>query len=135
MDAALILEKINKIEDVKNFIPILKIRFSSNTILLEKLEIVQKFLEKILFDIAFDLEVHLQNLSKNKIKKDKIIDKMKFVLEQIYNLDDELLKQDLDDLDCFVKDYSELKSISLLQDQNSIKLKEKISSILFERFF
>lgn len=137
MNATLILEKLEKLADIKYFIPLLEVRFLTNKSLCSHLKIAKKSVDNALISLAFDLQKKLENSEKIHSTKIKISDEIFNALQHLEEIDDVQLKQSLQDLIAFSQNYENHQNPIFLSVENEgdlKNLKAKILLIIAERF-
>jgi hypothetical protein len=137
MNATLILEKLEKLADIKYFIPLLEVRFLTNKSLCSHLKIAKKSVDNVLINLAFDVQKKLENSDKIHPTKIRISDEISNALQHLEGIDDTQLKQSLQALIIFSKNYENHQNpISLsTENEGDLKnLKAKILLIIAERF-
>ena len=135
MNASLILEKLNMLNEVIYFIRFLEIRFVSDAILSQKLSIARQSLDQALIQLTFDLQKKIDNTPTDLVMI-KISNEITNAFEQINEIGDQFLNKCFQDLLLFTKDYENnlSQAISIENDQNLKDLKDKILLITSERF-
>ncbi len=141
MDTILLLEKLNKLDDIKHFISFLEVKFLSREKLSSQLKIAKNSLDKALINLAFDVQKKLENSEQNQDQKIQISKDICEAYSQLEFYDDIILKQVLRDLISFAKSYEnqtyQNNLGSTLPEQNSEELKNlktKLLLITSERF-
>ncbi len=135
MNASLILEKLNMLNEVIYFIRFLEIRFVSDAILSQKLSIARQSLDQALIQLTFDLQKKIDNTPTDLVMI-KISNEITNAFEQINEIGDQFLNKCFQDLLLFTKDYENnlSQAISIENDQSLKDLKDKILLITSERF-
>ena len=135
MNASLILEKLNMLNEVIYFIRFLEIRFVSDAILSQKLSIARQSLDQALIQLTFDLQKKIDSTPTDLVMI-KISNEITNAFEQINEIGDQFLNKCFQDLLLFTKDYENnlSQAISIENDQNLKDLKDKILLITSERF-
>lgn len=104
MDEVVILEKLNSLDAAKQFVQLLETRHSSNEELSQKLKLANKFLDRALITLAFDLQRKIESRD-DAVKKIKITDEIISASELLQDVGDQFLNQNLHDLIGFAKNY------------------------------
>ncbi len=135
MNAALILEELNKLDDAKQFVSFLEIKFMKDEQILNKLKSAKKSLDKALVDLVFDLSKKLENSKNNNSVKIRISDEIINAFNHLEFCNDTILSQNLLSLIKFAKDYENNSIQQTSQTHEDIEnLKTKILLITSERF-
>ena len=136
MNAALILEELNKLDDAKHFVSFLEIKFMKDEQLLTKLKSAKKSLDKALVALVFDLSEKLENSENNNSVKIGIRDEIVNAFNHLEFCNDTILNQTLLSLIAFSKNYeNDLIQLQTSQTHKDIEnLKTKILLITSERF-
>ncbi len=135
MNASLILEKLNMLDDVMHFIRFLEMKFVSDEIRSGELSVAKKFLDQALIQLTFDLQKKI-NGEPDDLEKIKISGKINDAFEQINEIGDQFLNKCFRDLILFAQNYESnlYLPISAENDKNLKSLKDKILLITSERF-
>jgi hypothetical protein len=137
MNAALILEKLEKLSDIKYFIPLLEARFLADESLCSHIKIAKKSLDNALTSLAFDVQKKLENSGVIHRTKIKISDEISNAFQHLEEIDDVQLKQSLQGLVTFSENYENHQNpifLSAESEEDLKKLKAKILLIIAERF-
>lgn len=135
MNAALILEELNKLDDAKQFVSFLEIKFMKDEQILNKLKSAKKSLDKALVDLVFDLSKKLENSENNNSVKIRISEEITNAFNHLEFCNDTILSQNLLSLIKFAKDYENNSIQQTSQTHEDIEnLKTKILLITSERF-
>jgi len=137
MNAALILEELNKLDDAKQFVSFLEIKFIKDEQILNKLKSAKKSLDKAFVDLVFDLSKKLENSENNNSVKIRISDEIINAFNLLESCGDLILNQTLLSLVTFAKDYeNDSIQTQASQDHKDLKnLKTKILLMISERFW
>jgi hypothetical protein len=133
MNAAFLLQKLNKLDDAKKFISLLEIKFLSEEKRLSNLKTAKNSLDKVLIYLAFDIEKKLENSAANHATKIKISQEISEAFSCLKDFNDKSLSQELLGLIAFFENY-ETKTLSIKNSSELQSLKAKILSINLERF-
>jgi hypothetical protein len=142
MDASLILENLEKLDKIHQFISILEIRFSDQEIEREKIRSIKKLLNTALTELAFAINKKLRDEARD-INKDSLVSTQiseilnicndSFFVTEIKNF--QLLVMDLKNIEKILKNCELEQNPVLINGNNTeiTKLKEKILIIISER--
>ena len=135
MNAALILEELNKFDDATHLVSFLEIKFMKDEQILTKLKSAKKSLDKALVELVFDLSKKLENSENNNSVKIRISDEIISAFHHLEFCNDKILSQNLLSLITFAKDYENNSIQQTSQTHEDIEnLKTKILLITSERF-
>jgi hypothetical protein len=140
MNADLLLQKLTRLDDIKNFISLLEIKFSSEEKNLSNLEIAKNSLDKALIGFAFEIEetleksteIHDQKIEFSAEVFDKIYQEISQAFIHLKDFNDASLNLELLALVAFFENL-ENKILPIINSTDLQKLKAKILSIKAER--
>ena len=142
MEAALILENLNRLDDIYRFVSLFEMKFSDDESGRQKIKSVKNLVNKALINLAFSVDSRLTNSEASTNKSLKLSSQISNILTIVADVffEDEiknfqLLLTDLRVLEEFAKSYENRTNGSLVSgDQLEIaELKEKVLLIMSER--
>ena len=142
MEAALILENLNRLDDIYRFVSLFEMKFSDDESGRQKIKSVKNLVNKALINLAFRVDSRLTNSEASTNKSLKLSSQISNILTIVADVffEDEiknfqLLLTDLRVLEEFAKSYENRTNGSLVSgDQLEIaELKEKVLLIMSER--
>lgn len=104
MDETLILEKLNNLDQAKQFTQMLKVRHLGDKVLLQKIKLAHEALDRTLMALAFDLHRKIESRV-DGAQEIKITDDLISAAELLRDVDDQVLNQTLHDLVGFAQNY------------------------------
>lgn len=142
MDASLILENLEKIDKIHQFISFLEIKFFDHGAKEEKVKLVKKLLGNVLRKLSIDVDAKIKNEEKDLDQTLKIHCKISEILDvfddilfttEIKNFD--LLMSDLRNIEKFILNYELARDSFSIKGESAVilNLREKILLIASER--
>ena len=136
MNANLLLKNLTKLDEIKNFLSFLEVKFLSNMDKSSQLKIAKKSLDKALVQLVFDVSRRLENF--DQTHKTEISNEIATAILHLKDFGDETLNLDLLNLTTFIKVYeNNSDGIFLSEDDDKEalnNLKAKTLLITAERF-